>query len=388
MNEPHTKEQWELIEPYLWVRKTATQTGEWTRRFYVRFKDWKGVNRKFPAGMELRAARSKKKIVLGENERRVDFDKGKVKRLTFNQWADRYVTLASGKKSFARDLQLLAILRKEFGTMALEDISYATIKAFALRLRQQPVHQHPDRPQAPATCNRKLALFRHMLRMAWKEGLIEKLPAVELFPEDNERDRVLTEEEFSCLYETAGPTLKPILLTAWETGMRRGEILLLTWPQVNLKENLISLDSQDTKTGRRRLIPISQRLRTMLCEIRQDRGKVADITQRVFLSERGKPFAAPGAIRQGFENAVVRAQLADVHFHDLRRSFATRKVTEGWDRDFVKAITGHTTDKVFARYNKPSLETLRAVVEGAPRTANVPPMSHRPGRNLANVLSA
>src|SRR5262249_17353642 len=145
-------EQWELIEPYLWERNKQTQTGEWTRRFYVRFKDWKGIPRKFTAGLTLKDARSKKRLVLGDNERRVDFDKGRVKRLTFNQWADQYVTLACGKKSFARDLQLLKVLREEFGSMPLEDLSYTRIKTFALRLRQQPVPQHPDRPQAPATC--------------------------------------------------------------------------------------------------------------------------------------------------------------------------------------------------------------------------------------------
>ena len=76
------------------------------------------------------------------------------------------------------------------------------------------------------------------------------------------------------------------------------------------------------------------------------------------------------------------------HFHDLRRSFATRKVAEGWDRDYVKAITGHRTDKVFARYNKPSLEMLRAVVEGSPRTSVVKLLSNSPGRESATVLSA
>jgi integrase len=170
--------------------------------------------------------------------------------------------------------------------------------------------------------------------------------------------------------------------------MRRGEILTLTWPHINFKENLIALDSQDTKTGRRRIIPVSQRLRATLLEIRQAGGKVADISQRVFLSERGKPFAQAESIRQAFENTVERAKLADVHFHDLRRSFATRKVTEGWDRDFVKAITGHTTDKVFARYNKPSLDTLRAVVEGTPRNVVVKPLSNGSGREDKTVLSA
>ena len=71
-------------------------------------------------------------------------------------------------------------------------------------------------------------------------------------------------------------------------------------------------------------------------------------------------------IPKGFEGARDRAGLQDVHFHDLRRSFAAKKVAEGWDQDYVKAITGHRTDKVFAHYNKPSLEMLRAMVEGTP----------------------
>ena len=76
--------QWERVEPHLYRLKHQTPEGEWTTRYYVRFQDWKGVNRSFPAGTDLRGARSKKKLLLGENERRVDFDKGKVERLTFN----------------------------------------------------------------------------------------------------------------------------------------------------------------------------------------------------------------------------------------------------------------------------------------------------------------
>jgi integrase len=252
-----------------------------------------------------------------------------------------------------------------------------------------PVKQKDNRLLSLATCNRKLALLRHILRMAWKEGLIEKLPAVELFQEDNERDRVLAEEEFSRLYDQAASHLKPILLCAWETGMRRGEILSLTWHRVNLRENLISLESQDTKTKRRRQVPISQKLQDTLLSLRQAQGKVADIHQHVFLGTTGNPVKN---IREAFDNAVDRAGLKDVHFHDLRRSFATRKVAEGWDRDYVKAITGHRTDKVFARYNKPSLDTLRAVVEGAPsispRTSVVKLLSNGPGLHPATVLSA
>lgn len=151
--------------------------------------------------------------------------------------------------------------------------------------------------------------------MAWKEGLIEKLPAVELFPEDNERDRVLTEEEFSRLYSEAINHLQPILLCAWETGMRRGKILGLTWAKVDLRENLITLESEDTKTRRRRIIPISGRLRETLLALRQWKHKVIDIHQHVFLGETEKRVLN---IQHSFNGAVTRARLKDVHFHDLR----------------------------------------------------------------------
>jgi integrase len=377
--------EWERVEPYLYRLKHESSTGEWTTRYYVRFKDWKGASRSFPAGTGLRAARSKKKRILGENEQGVDFDKGKVERLTFNRWADRYLELTAAKRTARDDRLLVKVLRPEFGTLPLEEITYSRIKEFALKLRQTPGKIHPDRLQTPATCNRKLALLRHILRMAWKEGLIEKLPAVELFPEDNERDRVLTEEEFSRLYAEAAEHLQPILLCAWETGMRRGEILGLTWAKVNLHENLLTLESEDTKTKRRRIIPMNGRLREMLLALRQRKSKVTDIQQHVFLGETGKRVIY---IQHSFKGAVTRAGLKDVHFHDLRRSFVTRKVTEGWDRDHVKAITGHRTDKVFARYNKPSLDTLRAVVEGTPSTAVVKLLSNGPGLTEAAVLSA
>ena len=76
--------QWERVEPHLYRLKHQTPQGEWIMRYYVRFKDWKGVSRTFPAGTDLRGARSKKKLLLGENERRVDFDTEKcLQRITF-----------------------------------------------------------------------------------------------------------------------------------------------------------------------------------------------------------------------------------------------------------------------------------------------------------------
>ena len=63
-----------------------------------------------------------------------------------------------------------------------------------------------------------------------------------------------------------------------------------------------------------------------------------------------------------FKRPSKKANTESSCVHDLRMSFATRKISEGFDRDWVKMITDHRTDHVFRRYNRPSPEALRSVV--------------------------
>ena len=66
-----------------------------------------------------------------------------------------------------------------------------------------------------------------------------------LLPEDNVRDRVISNQDFQRLLFAAEIHLKPILITAWETGMRKSEILNLEWIQVYLKQGIIHLYGED-----------------------------------------------------------------------------------------------------------------------------------------------
>jgi len=61
-----------------------------------------------------------------------------------------------------------------------------------------------------------------------------------------------------------------------------------------------------------------------------------------------------------------KTHLTDLHFHDLRHTFVTRKVREGWDYKRIMAITGHTTFATFQRYNNPTEDDLKAVVLADP----------------------
>ena len=56
----------------------------------------------------------------------------------------------------------------------------------------------------------------------------------------------------------------------------------------------------------------------------------------------------------------------DLRFHDLRHTFITRKIWEGWDYKRIMAIAGHKTFVVFPRYNNPSEDDIKAVVLASP----------------------
>jgi integrase len=85
---------------------------------------------------------------------------------------------------------------------------------------------------------------------------------VKLLEENNRRLRYLSKEECQELANNCEPHLKPIIITALNTGMRKGEILNLKWEQVDLKHGFILLDI--TKNGERREIPINSTLSALL----------------------------------------------------------------------------------------------------------------------------
>jgi site-specific recombinase XerD len=100
----------------------------------------------------------------------------------------------------------------------------------------------------------------------------------------------------------------------------------------------------------------------MLEEIRKEQreGKVTPIGGAVF-TWQGHSLSRQGW-KRSFTTACRTAKVKDFRFHDLRHTFITRKVREGWDYKRIMAITGHKTFTVFQGYNNPSEEDIKAVV--------------------------
>jgi integrase len=224
-----------------------------------------------------------------------------------------------------------------------------------------------------ATVNRELATLKRMFNVACKGLIVLKggvptqnlITTVSLEREHNERDRVLSPEEFAGLYGTAKDWLKPILLMAYHTGMRKGEIRSLRWEQIDLKTGILRLKSGDTKTGEGRVIPLHQSLTILLKSSTRYLGCPWVFVNPSYIEawqashETVDPRYHATSITHAFIRACQKARVTNATFHDLRHTFVTNARRAGIDYFRIMAITGHKIMAVFKRYNTVDEADLR-----------------------------
>jgi integrase len=189
-----------------------------------------------------------------------------------------------------------------------------------------------------------------------RKGLIElkggipienPVSAVTFLDEQNVRDRVLTPGEFQRMVNISPHYLIPILVCAYETGMRRGEILGLTWDRVDLKTGLIRLKDTDTKIGEGRSIPIGRELSEVLRRLPVALDAQGQRLPYVF-TRNGQRIKS---VREVFARVCHEVGIKNFVFHDLRHTATTNLRRGGVDALTAIKITGHKTMTVFRRYN-------------------------------------
>jgi integrase len=118
--------------------------------------------------------------------------------------------------------------------------------------------------------------------------------------EDNKRHRRLSPELEAKLLDAAAPLLRPMIIAALDTGMRRGEMLALTWADVDQRPGRLRLRGTTTKSGKTRWIPDrTVRLQGVLAFVRiEAAGQSKPSDARVFSNEAGEPI-------QGFRTALM-----------------------------------------------------------------------------------
>lgn len=151
-----------------------------------------------------------------------------------------------------------------------------------------------------------------------------------------------------------GDYLHPLIITALNTGLRRGELLQLTWDNVHLDRRQVTVMSGTSKSGRQRIIPLNADVMNAL-----RRWKRQSDSELVF-SKNGKRILNP---RRAWNNLLKSAQIEDFRFHDCRHDFASQLVMRGIDLLTVSKLMGHSTTEMTMKYAHLSPDHLVKAVQ-------------------------
>lgn len=253
------------------------------------------------------------------------------------------------RRNYRSDAYRLEALKEFFKDIDLRQITPLQCE----RLRKARL----EKGNSKSTTNRYLALLKRLFTITIQEGYAEENPVkkIKLFSEkDILKERILTSKEEERLLAATSGYLKPILITALNTGARVGEILSLTWDRIDLEQREIRFEG--CKSGRLRHVPMNQTLFDTLTAWKSRNGQ----SLLVFPSKTGKPFTL---IRTGFLAACRRANIQGLRVHDCRHTFASRLVQRGCDIVTLQGLLGHRDLTTTQRYLHSSDEQRRRAVE-------------------------
>lgn len=279
----------------------------------------------------------------GEGRRRVAFSD--FVREVFVPWTD------ANKRSAKSDHIFLKVLGGFFGRMDLGDITQIHIERFKRERIAAPAWGGKTR--RPASVNRELACLSKILKLARENGYLNETPRVKFLREDNKRLRYLSNSEEQRLMETLelrNGDLQPLVVLALHTGMRLGELRNLSWRNVDFSRRQIRVTN--TKTGKDRAVPMNDKSRELLHLLRATNRT----GEQVFNS-------LPVKVSAAFSRVCTKAGIDDLHFHDLRHTFATRLADAGVDAFTIAALLGHSEIQMTARYTHATDERSRQAVD-------------------------
>ena len=298
-----------------------------------------------------------------EMDRGCFVDRAEAERNTLGDLLQQYAKKVSPNKK-GGDGEILRIEKLREDRISQYKITALSSKVIAEYRDRRLAGDTRRKAVSGSTVNRELTLLSHVLNVAKMEwGVHFETNPVSLIrrPRENRaRTRRLSPGEEQRLLAELAPSprdghgrfeaggsrndwVRPVIIIAIETAMRRSEILSLRWPDVFLEDRYARL--HDTKNGEARDVPLSSRAFSTLSALpRHSTGKVFPVT--------------PDALKKVFERACGRAGIADLHFHDLRHE-ATSRLAERLDNVLeLSAVTGHKTVQMLRRYYHPRATDL------------------------------
>jgi len=312
---------------------------------------------------DARIAEGKRKTQKRENRL---LDVKKDTKMTFNELTEWYLNLEKVRALASYGTIKINInkFNSVFGDMIVSHIKPADLENYQARRLKEGM--------APGTVEHEIGKPKTMINRAFDNGLVgfstwKAFKSVKkvLKRGSDARDRILSVEEFEKLIKHSKGHTRDLISTGYYTGMRKGEILSLTWDKIDLINRMIHLEASDTKDNEARSIPICKKLHNTLLTI-PNRIQGSDKDSHVF---QYKGRSIDGDIRAGIKKACKDAGIkygrfikGGFIFHDLRHTFNTNMRKAGVPESVIMEITGHSTREMFDRYNTVDADDTRKAI--------------------------
>lgn len=255
----------------------------------------------------------------------------------------------AGLRSYKSSQRFLDTLIEHFGGKRIRSITHDDLERFKMQRLTTPTQRGSER--AIASVNREFELMRAVLRFAQRQGWITRNPFEMGSPliskaDEARRERILTfDEERRLLDACIGRRahLRPLIIAALDTAMRRGELFKLCWRDVDLDEHIIRITAFNSKTARPRTVAMTPRL---IAELENLYAKASQDANALV-------FGITDTIKKSFAAACNAAGVEGFRFHDCRHTAITRLVAANVPPMQIMKISGHTQHVTFARYVNP-----------------------------------
>ena len=329
--------------------------------------------------LTLAEAREEAQSVLARFELKADpaQEKRKAKAKTLNQFLENlyYPWLEQNHKSWKRTKARLGFVAKTLGSKRLSELNTWTIEQWRNKARK-------DRECKAITLNRDVATLRAALSKAVEWGIIDEHPIkgvkklketdsepkIRYLSQDEEKrlwaaldardERIRAkrdsgnawrrerdmEEELDLRTVAFVDHLRPIIITALHTGLRRGEIFGLEWRDVDFDKKTLTVRPANAKSGKLRVVPLNTDVLASLQAWRAQSNR-ADL---VFPGPNGTRL---DNIDTSWHRMLDEAKIAGFRFHDLRHTFCSRLVQKGVPLTVVRDLAGHSDFKLTLRYS-------------------------------------